>query len=304
MSRARKINRQTRNNTVTIEAAAASFFRKNKLKGLSEATQRQYQVYVNQLIDFWGSDNPIEELDIFVIDDFTEMKLNEGCKMITVASTLRHIRRFVNFCAERKLLENFKVEIPKVEETIKEAYSREEIAALLVKPSNNDWVEWRTYTMVKFCLGTGFRLSTILNIKVEDINFIDRQVFLRHNKDKRQKFMPLSRATAEALDTFIRMSGSAPDDYLFPTESNTQLKARSAEQAIEVYNKKRGVSHTGIHRFRHTFAREYIMNGGNPVKLMKLLNHKDITITMKYVNLYSQDYAYDLELYNPLDMAL
>ena len=39
----------------------------------------------------------------------------------------------------------------------------------------------------------------------------------------------------------------------------------------------------------------------NPVKLQKLLNHKTIEQTMKYVNLYSTDFADDLDLFNPLD---
>jgi len=47
--------------------------------------------------------------------------------------------------------------------------------------------------------------------------------------------------------------------------------------------------------------KNYIINGGNPVKLQKLLNHKTIDQTMKYVNLYATDIADDLDLYNPLD---
>ena len=43
------------------------------------------------------------------------------------------------------------------------------------------------------------------------------------------------------------------------------------------------------------------MNGGNPAKLQKLLNHKTIDMTMRYVALYGEDIAADLDLYNPLD---
>lgn len=92
------------------------------------------------------------------------------------------------------------------------------------------------------------------------------------------------------------------EDYLFPEyEKGGKLKERSAQDAIANYNKSRGVEKTSIHLFRHTFAKEYIMAGGNAIKLQKLLNHKNIETTMRYVNLYGADIADDLDLFNPLD---
>ena len=80
-----------------------------------------------------------------------------------------------------------------------------------------------------------------------------------------------------------------------------QLTRSGLTAAIVRYNKRRGVEKTSIHLFRHTFAKNYIIAGGNPVKLQHLLNHKTIEMTMKYVNLYGTDIATDLDVFNPLD---
>ena len=140
-----------------------------------------------------------------------------------------------------------------------------------------------------------------MNIRVKDIDFENKRVFLFHNKDKIQKFMPLSSTLLIILEEYINKSQLTYEDYLFPEYEGKQLQRRSAISAIERYNHKRGVQKTSIHLFRHTFAKDYIMNGGNPAKLQRLLNHKTIDMTMHYVNLYANDYASNLDMFNPLE---
>ena len=172
---------------------------------------------------------------------------------------------------------------------------------LLKKPQTNNWVEYRNWTMINYFYSTGQRLSTVLNIKVSHLDLENRKVKLVWNKDKRQKYMPLSTALIKVLREYILLSGLEENDYLFPEYEGKQLKKRSAEDAIADYNRARGVERTGIHLFRHTFAKNYIVNGGNPIKLQHLLNHKTIEQTMQYVNLYGVDISDDLDVYNPLD---
>ena len=155
--------------------------------------------------------------------------------------------------------------------------------------------------MVNYFYGTGQRLSTVLNIKVKDLDFFNARVKLVWNKDKKQKYMPLSTAVMKVLQEYIHLSGLEDEDYLFPEYEGGQLKPRSAQDAIADYNRSRQVEKTSIHLFRHTFAKNYIMAGGNAMKLQKLMNHKQIETTMKYVNLYGMDIAEDLDLFNPLD---
>ena len=67
------------------------------------------------------------------------------------------------------------------------------------------------------------------------------------------------------------------------------------------YNKRRGVNKTGIHRYRHTFAKQWIINGGNVVSLSKLLGHSSLDITQNYINLLVSDIAKQVDELNVLD---
>lgn len=64
----------------------------------------------------------------------------------------------------------------------------------------------------------------------------------------------------------------------------------------------RGVTKTGIHAFRHTFARLYLVEcGGDALKLQRLLGHSTLDMTKHYVRLYDQDLIADFQKHSPLE---
>lgn len=67
------------------------------------------------------------------------------------------------------------------------------------------------------------------------------------------------------------------------------------------YNRKRGVSKTSAHLYRHTFAKRWILNGGDIFRLQKLLGHSNLDIVKEYVNMFGHDLTKDYTSFNPLD---
>lgn len=301
MPRGKQIVRMIELEECTIGQAKEEFYRHNKVKGLAPTTQKGYKEYVEHFANWCGNDFIIARLTKKKLDDYLYYKADKGVKAITLATVMVHIRTFLNFCISRGYMEKIEVTIPKYEKELKEPYTTEELQLLLARPKSNNWVEYRSWVMVNYFFSTGQRLSTVLNIKVKHLDLDNSRVKLIWNKDKIQKYMPLSTAMVKILKEYILVSTLHDEDYLFPEYEGNKLKNRSAEDAMADYNRSRGVSRTGIHLFRHTFAKNYIVNGGSPVKLQKLMNHKHIEQTMKYVNLYSTDISEDLDLFNPLD---
>lgn len=58
---------------------------------------------------------------------------------------------------------------------------------------------------------------------------------------------------------------------------------------------------TGVHRFRHTFAKNWIVNGGDIFKLQKMLGHSSINMVKSYVDMFTDDLQQDFNIYNPLE---
>ena len=265
-------NRKTVNvKSVNIQQAAEEFYLSNKAKGLAEATCEVYKIYITSFIHWYGISEDLYNISVSTFESYVLFKANSGVKMVSIASQMKHIRRFINFCVERGYTEKVNVLIPKYEKTLKEPYTDEEMSLLLARPQTNSWIEWRNWAMVNYFFSTGQRLSSALNIKVKDLDLEAHTVKLDWNKDKNQKIMPLSSAVVLILKEYMELSELEEDEYLFPQSNGEQLQRRGAEDAIASYNHSRGVQKTSIHLFRHCFAKNYIVNGGNPMKLQKLL---------------------------------
>jgi integrase/recombinase XerD len=91
------------------------------------------------------------------------------------------------------------------------------------------------------------------------------------------------------------------EDFLFCNVYGEQLVKSTCYHMLYEYNKRRGVETTGIHRYRHTFARQWILNGGNVVSLSRLLGHSSLQITQNYINLLVSDVAKEVDTINLLD---
>lgn len=302
MPRGRKIVKVIEVESCTLRVCAEEFYRHNRVKGLAKESQKSYRGYVENFMKWCGEETYTEEITTKKLEEFISFKQEEGKnKDVSIATNMKHLRRFFNFCISRGYMEKIEITIPKYEEELKEPYTEEELKLLLARPQSKHWVEWRCWAMTNYFYSTGQRLSTVLNIQVCHLDLEQGTVKLIWNKDKKQKYMPLSSALVKVLKEYIELSGLQEEDYLFPEYEGGQLKRRSAQDALTDYNHSRGVDTTGVHRYKHTFAKGYIQNGGNALKLQKLLNHKTIQQTMRYVNLYSSDIASDLDTFNPLD---
>lgn len=198
-------------------------------------------------------------------------------------------------------MEPFPVKLMKEDDTVKEPYTDAEIARLLQKPKTNRWVEWRNWALVNYFVATGNRASTVVNLRVKDIDFEKMTIFLAKVKNRRQQFVPLSGSLKDVLLEYLQTWEAMPDDFLFASFSGKQLSVQTLRCVIKDYNAERGVSKSSIHLFRHYFAKAFVLNGGGMVQLQALMGHSTMEMSRHYVNLYGQDLHLNYEMYNPLD---
>ena len=116
-----------------------------------------------------------------------------------------------------------------------------------------------------------------------------------------QKFFLYGDTSIQILSEYLKYRKGPPDDYLFCNIKGQQLGTRGLETAIRRYNRNRGVSKTSVHLYRHTFARDFIRNGGDPLRLQSFLDHSTLAVTREYVNLFSDDLKVSLQSTNPLE---
>ena len=141
-----------------------------------------------------------------------------------------------------------------------------------------------------------------MNIKVKDVDFDNNVVYVNVTKNRKPLIVPVNQTMANVLKEFLKYrKHKNTDDYLFCNAYGQQLVKSTCYHMLYEYNKRRGVERTGIHRYRHTFAKHWILSGGNVVSLSRLLGHSSLEITQNYINLLVSDVAKQVNEINLLD---
>lgn len=225
-----------------------------------------------------------------------------GLATASINHYISAIRTFLNWCMEHELIYHFKVKTVKGQEPQLKFATDEEVTTLLKSPNHDDFVEMRTYTIICFILATGARSSTVRNIRTEDVDFKNHTVTYRHLKNKKVAVIPLTNQIERILHSFIK-TWDTQSDFLFPDIKGGQLTSNALKLSFVRYSKRRGLRAIYPHSLRHSFSRMFVKNGGNAFILQQFLTHSSITMTQRYVKLFSEDIRESgFESYNPLSV--
>lgn len=199
---------------------------------------------------------------------------------------------------------DFKIALFKGEEAVPETYSPSELERLLKRPKRgSSFTEFRTWVIVNLLVNNGIRAASVRSIEIQDVALDASVICLRHTKNRRSQAIPLSPELSKILEEYLRIRKGEPEDPLFPDVTGRPMSEDCLRNAIRRYNRSRGVERTGIHAFRHTFARMYLVDcGGNALKLQKLLGHQTLDMTKKYVQIFDRDLVKDFREKSPLSV--
>ena len=296
--------KMVKKDNLTVKDAHDLFIRKCRVKNLSEHTIKTYEDKLKRFLEFVEPTTMVRELTSDVIDSYIlGLREDEDINDVTIATLLRHVRTFIYYCQECGYVESYKIHIPKAEKKIKETYTVEELERLLAKPDVHrcSFSEYKTWAFENYLIATGNRLSTALSIKISDIDFDNGVIRMSRTKNRRQQIIPLSNSLAVVLKEYLEIRGGNPDDYLFCNNYGDKACERTYQQLVQKYNIKRNVNCTSCHAFRHSFAKQWIMNSGDLARLKTILGHSSIAVTNEYLQMFGQDLQMDFEKFNPLD---
>ena len=270
-------------------------------QGLSESTLATYRYHIRSISNHLDIQKSMDELTRKDLEAMVVSMRASGLAHNSIASYCRVLRTFLNWCRRGGM--NVP-ELPNIKdkETVKEAYTDEELLALLKRPKKNcSFCDYRNWVIVNFLLNSGCRAASLRNIQNRDVNLDTRQVILRHNKNGKIQTVPLCSLMVSILREYMVIRGGKPEDYLFCDQYGGMLSLNGLRLAVARHNKSRGVEKTSTHLFRHTFARKYLVDcGGDAFVLQRLLGHSTLKMTKHYCAIYDADISKDYDRFSPL----
>ena len=288
--------------SATIEETFADFMISRKTKGLAEKTLQSYQSQFQAVARHMDVKMDIAMLQKADLDAMIISMRDASLSPNSINSYTRTLKSFFSWCNEQGIT-RLNIPLYKAEETVKETYSDAELAALLKKPDirKATFAEYRDWVIINFLLNCGSRAATVRAIQIRDVDLDGGMVFYRHTKNRKAQVIPLCSAMVAILREYLRHRGGEAADYLFCTETGSQLTENGLRQSIARYNTRRGVQKTSIHLFRHTFARKYLIDcGGDAFTLQKLLGHSTLAMTKHYCAIFDADLTKNYDNFSPL----
>jgi len=175
---------------------------------------------------------------------------------------------------------------------------------LLELPDKRTFAGLRDYVLILFTLDTGVRPGEALRLKVEDFNLEAAEVVVRPMvaKTKTSRTLPISAVTVYWLKKLLSVRPPGAQT-VFCNEYGRQLREDSWARILRIYSKKLGYKVTP-YDLRHSFALYSLRQGMSPFALQRILGHRDLTMTKRYLALTQRDIKEEHSRASPLELVV
>lgn len=145
----------------------------------------------------------------------------------------------------------------------------------------------RVHTMACCFLDTGIRADEALSLRRDGVD-LDNLLLRIKGKGRKDRMVPMS---LEFRKLLFRWLAKHPFALVFPTRNGTKQTQRNALRDFKRMGKRLGIAGVrfSFHTMRHTFAVNYIRNGGDVFRLQRVLGHSTLEMTRRYVDLQTSD---------------
>lgn len=185
---------------------------------------------------------------------------------------------------------------PKREKRLPTVLTKDEIKKML---SN---IETRkSKLMVSLLYACGMRVSEILNLKIDDLNFDERAGNIRQGKGKKDRIFNIPSFLFNDLKKQAKRQKESGQEFLF-TGPKGPLTPRNIQKIVSKIAKKAGIKKAvHCHTLRHSFATHLLENNVDIRKIQELLGHSDLSTTQIYTHISREELK---KIKSPLDTLM
>jgi integrase/recombinase XerC len=182
------------------------------------------------------------------------------------------------------------VSTPKQEQHVPSFLSEEEVAEFLDLPQSRQPLDLRDKAILEFLYATGIRVSELVNINLDEVNFEERLIRIM-GKGKKERIVPFGRLAADSLKFYILArsqitKGDVEEKALFVNYRGERLTSRSVERIVDKYIRVTAIQRKiSPHSLRHSFASHLLSRGADLRVIQELLGHESLATTQKYTHL-------------------
>lgn len=308
-----------------LNQAINGFLLFKEAAGLRPKTVRLYRHHLGQFVAWYG-DQPLEQLSAIDINRFlaylrTEYRptrfsgSTEPLSSQSIYNTYTALKSFTRWTHETLDMPDImtgRVQRPRVTREERQPFTETEVQKLLaaVKPRRGDRAVTRLYYLtdlrdkglILLLLDTGIRAGELCRLTIGDVNLQSGQVSIRDGKGGRPRFVWIGSNTRAAIWRYLQeRQADDPAAPVFISATQKPLTPHTLQARLIKIGARVGVTNIYTHRFRYTFAINYLRNGGDVFTLQSLLGHTTMAMVQHYIKLAQADIEQAHRRASPVD---
>jgi len=192
----------------------------------------------------------------------------------SVSHSIFAIEYFFNNVMHQKL----SLPKPKRNKKIPEILTKEEIKKMI-----DSTINIKHILIIKLLYGCGLRVSEIINLQKEDLNFEEGLIKINLAKGRKDRFVKIPNSLLDNLKSYFNLNN---EEVLFPSNRGGKLSKKTISKIVENASNKAGIKKRVYpHLLRHSFATHLLEQGTDLRIIQKLLGHSDIKTTQIYTQI-------------------
>ena len=260
-------------------------------KKLSDNTLQSYRRDILQFEKFLdANDINFSKATEENIEDYLKELQKEGKKTSTASRSLATIRSFYQYLLRTKKVKEdptVSIQSPKIEKRVPSVLTSEEVELLLDQPKDVDLKGTRDKAMLEFAYATGMKVTEIIDLNIDDVNFDENTVLCSNGKKAR--IIPLGTLAEKALKEYVEdarpiMVKDETNKALFVNVNGDRLTRQGFWKIVKYYKEQAHIDKDitpGV--LRHSFATHLLQNGADLKAIQTMLGHSDISSTQVYM---------------------
>ena len=228
----------------------------------------------------------------------------------TVQGYIRTLKVFFSWLLREEYIESnamTRIPVPRAPVKVINTFSNEHINKLATLCHTSNGTGYRNLAIILLLLDSGIRVSELVNIDINDLDLTEGYIKIRKAKGNRERLVPIGSIVQKSLWKYINHHRPQPltqkVTMLFLSEQGLPLTRSGIQQMLRRYGKVAGFSgvRCSPHTFRHTFAKNFLLNGGDIFSLQKILGHSSLASVRIYLNLFAVDLKKQHQQFSPVD---
>ena len=265
------------------------------IKRYSEFTVENYARDLKSFKKYLDDDGELSYLNVdkYQIRDYISLKMqNNSLKNRSLNRHLSSLRGFYSYLVDNKKIEANPFSVIrslKVEKKLPSVLSESQIKELYqYKTSKDDLLDYRNQLMIRLILDSGLRLSELINLTLNNINFEDNMLLIR-GKGNKDRFTFFTNETKEMfvyyLETIRNKLINEDTNIVFLSKQGLPINKRTFEKMLLKIKLRDSSINLHPHLLRHTFATRLLEEGADLRMVQELLGHESLSTTQIYTNI-------------------